>query len=105
MNQGVFKKVYEIVHMIPKGKVMTYGQVADQFKIDARVVGWALHANRNPKVPCHRVVDRNGRLAEAYAFGGRDEQRKRLKGERVIFRDKNHVNLLKCLFRMRLHKI
>lgn len=73
---------------------MTYGQVAEELGTrDARRVGHALHANRSPLVPCHRVVNKDGRLAPGYAFGGPDEQRNRLLAEGVKFTDKNHVKM------------
>lgn len=77
---------------------MTYGQVAEVIGTrDARRVGHALHANRDPKVPCHRVVNKDGRLAPGYAFGGPDEQRNRLLAEGVKFKDKDTVDLARSL--------
>jgi methylated-DNA-protein-cysteine methyltransferase related protein len=74
-----FEKIYEIVAKIPKGKVMTYKQVADLAKTTPRIVGFALHVNKDPlNVPCHRVIKSDGTLAEGYAFGGKKEQRRRL---------------------------
>ena len=91
-RSNFFNRVYEAVKKIPEGKVMTYGQIADLLGTrDARRVGHALHANRNPEVPCHRVVNKDGRLAPGYAFGGPNEQRNRLLLEGVEFVDKNHV--------------
>ena len=58
-NSGFFQRVYEVVKLIPSGKVATYGQIAMILGIkDARKVGWALHANKDPNVPCHRVVNK-----------------------------------------------
>jgi len=82
-----FEDVYQVVRKIPKGSVMTYGQVAKAIGTrDARRVGQALHANRDLNVPCHRVVFADGALAPGYAFGGADEQKKRLVAEGVEFR-------------------
>ncbi len=67
------KRIYEAVKKIPKGKVATYGQVAQLAgdKKMARAVGNALHKNPDPDaIPCYRVVDAKGRLAGAFAFGG-----------------------------------
>ncbi len=61
----------------------------------SRQVGWALHQNKSLDVPCHRVVDRNGRLAPNFAFDGWKEQRKRLEQEGVEFVDEMHVDLIK----------
>ncbi|MCR4325090.1 MAG: MGMT family protein [Candidatus Curtissbacteria bacterium] len=93
------QKVWEITKKIPKGKVSTYGEIATKLGNPrlARQVGWALHANgRNSdssNVPCHRVVNREGRLAPNFAFDGADEQRKRLEVEGVKFVNKTHVDL------------
>ena len=90
------KQVYEVVKMIPLGKVMTYGEIASVLgSRDARRVGWALHANNDPQVPCHRVVNKDGKIAKNFAFDGADEQRRRLVDEGVEFVDNLHVNLVK----------
>ena len=63
--------------MIPRGKVTTYGVIAKKLGMSPRVVGYVLHLNPDgSKTPCHRVVNRNGRIAPGYAFGGKYEQRK-----------------------------
>jgi len=86
IKNNFFERVYEVVRKIPKGEVMTYGQVARAIGTrDARRVGQALHANRDPKVPCHRVVFADGSLAPGYAFGGPNAQRAKLESEGVKF--------------------
>ena len=90
------EKVYEVVKTIPKGKVATYGQIALYLgnKNLARVVGNILHNNPEPEnVPCHRVVNCNGRLANSYAFGGLEAQKILLESEGVVFKDNNCVDL------------
>jgi len=96
--KGVFEKVYQVVKKIPRGKVMTYGEVGIKLGVSPRTVGWALHANRDLKVPCHRVVNKEGKLAQNYGFGGWREQKSRLIVEKAIFADEVHVNLDKCRF-------
>lgn len=94
----VFDKIYEVVRSIPEGKVATYGQVATLAGNPrwARVVGYALHNNPQPGIiPCHRVVNRQGKTAEAFAFGGGDVQRKMLEEEGIIFEKDGTVNLEK----------
>lgn len=88
------QKVYEIVKKVPKGKVTTYGQIALKLGNPrwSRQVGWALHANKSASVPCHRVVDRTGRVAPNFAFDGAKEQRRRLEVEGVKFKDEMHVD-------------
>ncbi len=81
-----FEKIYEIVSGIPKGKVLTYGDIAITLGLSPRVVGYALHANKDSKnIPCHRVVFKDGSLATGYAFGGKDIQKKLLINEGVDF--------------------
>lgn len=73
----------------------TYGQIAIKLGRPrwVRQVGWALHQNQSSDVPCHRVVDRNGRLAPNFAFDGAEEQMRRLLTEGVRFVDNMHVDL------------
>ena len=68
--------------------MITYGAVAKALGTrNSRLVGWALHGNKNLKVPCHRVVFKDGGLAPHYVFGGEKEQRKRLEKEGIKFID------------------
>ena len=83
-------KVYEIVSHIPKGKVMTYGQVAKLAGNPkaSRAVGNILNQNRDTKkVPCHRVVRSDGAIS-GYAFGGGKVKSEKLKKEGVEFKGK-----------------
>jgi methylated-DNA-protein-cysteine methyltransferase related protein len=87
-----YEKVYDLVSKIPRGKVTTYGEIGKALKMSPRVVGNVLHLNPyGPEVPCHRVVNREGRVAPNYAFGGHDEQKKRLEREGVMFKDDLHI--------------
>ncbi|MBC8547523.1 MGMT family protein [Clostridiaceae bacterium NSJ-31] len=91
-----YERIYEAVQQIPRGRVSTYGQIAllAGNPRAARAVGWALHVNPMPGViPCHRVVNREGRLAPAFAFGGEGEQRRLLEAEGVEFDDDGLVDL------------
>ena len=100
-SNGFFDKVYEVVKRIPLGKVATYGQIARLCgnKRMSRQVGWALHVNPQPFViPCHRVVDRFGHLAGAFAFGGATVQHDLLTQEGVTFVDDNTVDLERHLW-------
>lgn len=58
------KKVLKVVGSIPKGKTLTYGEVAKKAgnPLAARAVGAILKTNYDPKIPCHRVVCSNGSL-------------------------------------------
>ncbi len=78
---------------------MTYGQIAAKLGKPkaARAVGNALHNNPDPKtIPCHRVVNREGRLAPNFAGKGWQEHKRRLLKEGVKFKEGNHVDLEKC---------
>lgn len=95
---NTFEKIYEVVKNIPKGRVMTYGQVASLVGNPrlARVVGYALHQNPDPEnIPCHRVVNREGKVAESFVFGGGGVQRQRLEAEGVVFDKNGRVDLKK----------
>lgn len=88
MSDNTFTKIYEVVKRIPRGKVCTYGQIALLVGNPrlSRVVGYALHVNPEPGViPCHRVVNRNGEVSRAFAFGGENMQIQLLEDEGVEF--------------------
>ena len=95
-----FEKIYSLVSRIPKGKVLTYQQVANITHIGSpRIVGFALHRNKNPQiVPCHRVVNKKGALAKGYAFGGPSVQKEKLENEGVLFLKNGRVDLERSLW-------
>jgi len=68
---GFSKKVYTVVSKIPKGKTMTYKEVAVKAgnPFAARAVGMLMSKNYNPNIPCHRVVRTDGRIG-GYNRGG-----------------------------------
>ena len=85
-DQGFFELVYEVARQIPRGKVTSYGAIANCLgtKLSARMVGWAMNGAHKvrPKVPAHRVVNRNGMLSGKHHFGG-DTMEKLLKKEGI----------------------
>lgn len=100
---GFSERVFSVVRRIPRGKVASYGQVARLVGAprSARYVGFALHANPDPgaevnRIPCHRVVFKDGGLCRGYAFGGPDVQRSMLEEEGVTFADDEHVDMEAC---------
>lgn len=95
-----FEKIYNIVSQITKGKVMTYKSVAEAAGIkNPRVVGFAMHSNKNiEQVPCHRVVGSNGKLT-GYARGGVERKKEILEKEGVYFLDNQTVDLNKSLYK------
>lgn len=85
-----FEKIYEVVKRIPRGRVATYGQIAELAgnKKWSRAVGYALHSNPDPEnIPCFRVVNRFGGLAPAFAFGGIGVQAEKLRAEGIEVSD------------------
>lgn len=97
-------RVYGIVCQIPEGKVATYGEIAflaGNWRA-SRAVGYALHNNPHQgKVPCHRVVFKDGSLAKGFAFGGIDVQRQLLEAEGVLFTPDGRVSMEKCCWNPR----
>lgn len=84
------RRIYEAVKKIPRGKVATYGQVAEMAgnKKMARAVGNALHKNPDPeKIPCYRVVNAKGELAGEFAFGGEGAQARLLQADGIAVVD------------------
>ena len=84
-HENTFSRIYEVVRQIPKGRVASYGQVAALAgnRRWSRVVGFALH-----------VVTKDGRVSEAFAFGGGNRQVELLKADGVEFVD-GHVDMKK----------
>ena len=86
----MFKRIYEAVKKIPKGRVATYGQVAamaGNAKM-SRAVGNALHKNPDPQnIHCFRVVNSKGELSGEFAFGGQGEQEKLLVADGIEVRN------------------
>ena len=68
-----FDKVYDVVRLIPHGRVTSYGAIAEFLgsKGSARMVGWAMNASHSAKenIPAHRVVNRHGLLTGKHHFG------------------------------------
>lgn len=86
MDNSFFADVYEVVKLIPKGRVSSYGAIARYLgvKSGARMVGWAMNASHTLKdVPAHRVVNRNGLLTGKMHFSDPDQMEKLLLSEGV----------------------
>ncbi len=83
-----FSDVYEVVKLIPKGRVTSYGAIARYLGtgMSARMVGWAMNAAHGEKgVPAHRVVNSLGLLTGKHHFGGKEmENRLKKDGVKVI---------------------
>lgn len=86
MAKLIKEQVFEYLRTVPRGKVVTYGQIAEHFgnKKAARAVGNMLHQNPDMLLyPCYKVVNSKGRLSKNYVFGGIDKQREMLEQEGI----------------------
>ena len=84
------QRVYDLLLTIPKGKVITYGQIAELMgnRAWARAVGNALHGNPDgDRYPCYKVVNSCGELSFSYAFGGIGEQKRRLEADGIVVKN------------------
>ena len=102
------KRIYEAVKKIPRGKVATYGQVAEMAgdRKMARAVGNALHKNPDPaQIPCYRVVNSKGELSGEFAFGGAGAQEKLLLADGIEVKNKKVDLLLLVLFHLQITNI
>ena len=83
-----FARVYEVVRLIPSGRITTYGAVARFIGSPqaARMVGWAMNKShtQDEYVPAHRVINRNGMLSGKHHFGGPHVMQELLESEGVV---------------------
>ncbi len=90
-DQSFFDKVYEVVRLIPHGRVTSYGAIASCIGSPgaARMVGWALNKSEGltPFVPAHRVVNRSGVLTGKHHFAGGETMKEMLESESVKIAD------------------
>lgn len=86
-EDSFFEQVYEVARQIPRGRVTSYGAIAKCLgtKLSARMVGWAMNGAHSvkPKVPAHRVVNRNGMLSGKHHFATPTRMEELLKKEGV----------------------
>ncbi len=98
-RDNFFQRVWDVVALIPPGRVTTYGHIAEYLsaRSAARTVGWALQAAKGTALPCHRVVNRYGALSGARCWGpGIMEDL--LRSEGIHFDDEGCVDLKKHLW-------
>lgn len=94
-SNDFFENVYEVVRLVPAGRVTTFGAVAAYLgsKRGARMVGWALNnCHARPDVPAQRVVNRNGVLSGKLFFGAPTRMQELLEEEGVQIRDDQVVH-------------
>ena len=101
-EEGFFGQVYEVARQIPRGRVTSYGAIATCLgtKLSARMVGWAMNGagKVKPKVPAHRVVNRNGILSGKHHFGHPDAMEKLLAKEGIRVKNDAIVNFEKLFW-------
>jgi methylated-DNA-protein-cysteine methyltransferase-like protein len=89
-NKDFFEQVYQVVQLIPKGRVSSYGAIANYLGSarGARMVGWAMNACMNRSdVPAHRVVNRLGILSGKMHFITPDAMEERLNLEGIMVKE------------------
>lgn len=86
-DASFFELVFEVARQIPKGRVTSYGAIAACLgtRLSARMVGWAMNAAHvaKPKIPAHRVVNRNGMLSGKHHFSPPSKMQELLEKEGV----------------------
>ena len=101
-DENFFELVYEVARQIPKRRVTSYGSIAAWLgtKLSARMVGWAMNgAHRvRPKVPAHRVVNRNGMLTGKHHFTPPGKMEELLKKEGIKVKDDKVVEFKKLFW-------
>ena len=93
-----YARIYRVVRRIPRGRVATYGQIAELVGVGARQVGYALHALKDQRVPWQRVINAKG---EVSARPDADHQRVRLLEEGVELDKRGRVDLKRFRWRPR----
>ncbi len=95
-ENSFFARVYEVVKLIPPGRVTTYGAIARYLGSgrSARMVGWALNISHSDEeyIPAHRVVNRNGILTGKHYFGTSGMMQQLLENEGAIIADDTIIN-------------
>lgn len=98
IHQDFYERVYEVVRLIPEGRVTSYGAIARYLGSarSARMVGWAMNNSHTilPKIPAHRVVNRNGLLTGKHFFHDTPME-VLLEAEGIEIRDNQILNLEK----------
>lgn len=99
MKGNIFKKVYHLVKKVPRGTVVTYGQVSEQIEAcTPRIVGYAMAAVEDPDIPWQRVINSKGEVSPRAWGEGQITQQEILMKEGVIFNKNGKVDLKKFRF-------
>lgn len=93
MKKQNFDDIYEIVKLVPKGRVSSYGAIAKYIGISPRIVGWALNgAYISQNIPAHRIVNRNGVLTGKIHFETPNKMQELLEQEGIEVKNDQVVN-------------
>ncbi len=102
MKENFFDLVWQVVRLIPKGRVTSYGAIAKYLGtgLSARMVGWAMNASGNvkPKVPAQRVVNRNGMLSGKSHFNPPSKMQELLEKEGIKIKDDKVIDFKKLFW-------
>ena|SRR6218665_1260040 len=97
-----FEMVYQVVRLVPKGRVTSYGAIAAYLgaKGSSRLVGYAMHGagKAKPKVPAHRVVNRNGLLSGKHHFETPFKMQELLEKEKIKVKDDKVIDFKKLFW-------
>ena len=97
-----FEDVYAVVRQVPRGRVTTFGAIANYLgtRLSARMVGWAMNGAHvaKPKVPAHRVVNRNGMLTGKIHFATPTLMEELLIKEKIKVKDDTVVDFTKLFW-------
>ena len=95
-SDSFFDSVFQVARLIPKGRVSTYGAIAEYLgsRLSARMVGWAMNAagSAEKPVPAHRVVNRNGMLSGKHHFATPTLMEELLRNEKIMVKDDKIVD-------------
>jgi methylated-DNA-protein-cysteine methyltransferase related protein len=96
MDKSTYQRIYDLVRLIPAGKVSTYGQIAKLAgKCTPRMVGYALAALKEDDVPWQRVINSQGKTSPRSGGSGEILQQKILETEGIQFNASGKTDLLK----------
>ena len=97
-----FQNVFDVVRLIPKGRVTSYGAIAKYLGSggSSRMVGWAMNASHHvkPKVPAHRVVNRNGMLTGKMHFETPTKMQELLAKEKIKVKNETILDFEKLFW-------
>jgi len=99
-SKDFFRDVFDVVRLIPEGRVTSYGAIAKYLGAprSSRMVGWAMNAShKEPNIPAHRVVNRTGLLTGKVHFHPPEAMEQRLHAEGIEVKE-NQVQDFNTVF-------